>query len=166
MPTPSLAPFRHAIARVFAALAMAFAPCVIAHDHAVGWKFELACAHANEGNGGNNGNGGNGNGNNGNGDGGNSGGNGNGNSSGNNNGESGNSGSGGAAANSSSNSRSQTDLAAGDKVTVQGNTVEVVHPDGIRESIKGGRFTMKDALGRTIVDRAAKAADVKRLKGF
>ncbi|SDA55083.1 hypothetical protein [Mesorhizobium qingshengii] len=52
----------------------------------------------------------------------------------------------------------------GDKVSIHGSTIKVVHPDGLREKIENGRFVMKDALGRTIVERAATAADLARLK--
>ena len=52
----------------------------------------------------------------------------------------------------------------GDKVRIHGSTIQVVHPDGLREKIENGRFVMKDALGRTIVERAATATDLARLK--
>jgi hypothetical protein len=163
---------------VAAGLTLAFEPYILRFDHAGGFKVALAAAHAKDGNNGN-GNGGNRNGNgnangsgNGKGNSGNSGESGNagkGNSNGNNQGESGESGGGGTAGNNNvSNSGRGTSVnhATGDKVTVQGNTIEVVHPDGISEKIEAGRFKMKDALGRTIIDRAAKAADVRRLRGL
>jgi len=56
--------------------------------------------------------------------------------------------------------------AAGDTVTVQGAKIQVVHRDGFSESIEPGRFTMKDPLGRTIVERAVRASDIARLKGL
>jgi hypothetical protein len=56
--------------------------------------------------------------------------------------------------------------ATGDRVSIRGNTVQVVHLDGLKEKIENGRFVMKDALGRTIVERAATAADLARLKGL
>ncbi len=191
IPTPNR--LLRLIAPVSAGVALTFAPYSLEHDHAGGFKVELAAAHANNGNGngGNgNGNGGNGNGNSGNGNGnsgngnGNSGngnsGNGNSGNSGDGNGNSGN-GSGDGDGNSSgsgnndgknapSTSTSGTgtglNLATGDKVTVTGNTIEVVHPDGITERIEAGRFKMKDALGRIIIDRAVKASDVSRLKAL
>ncbi len=52
----------------------------------------------------------------------------------------------------------------GDKVSIHGSTIQVVHPDGLREKIENGRFVMKDALGRTIVERAATGTDLARLK--
>jgi hypothetical protein len=140
---------------------MATTPYILEIDDAGGFKVELAVAHAKNGNNGNgNGNSssnsGSGKGNNGKGNGGNSG-------SDANNGK-GKGSQGGSAA--KSNSGRGAGRATGDKVTVQGNIIEVVHPDGISERIEAGRFKMKDALGRTIIDRAAKAADIERLKGF
>ena len=49
---------------------------------------------------------------------------------------------------------------------MQDNIIEVIHSDGISERIEAGRFKMKDAQGRTIIDRVAKAADIKRLMGL
>ncbi|PBB71755.1 hypothetical protein CK227_30855 [Mesorhizobium sp. WSM4308] len=54
----------------------------------------------------------------------------------------------------------------GDKVEVSGSKITVTHPDGITEKIENGRFRMKDALGRTIIDRRATPADVSRLKAL
>ncbi|TIW73043.1 MAG: hypothetical protein E5V58_12485, partial [Mesorhizobium sp.] len=54
----------------------------------------------------------------------------------------------------------------GDKVEVDGKSIRVTHPNGMTEEIENGRFRMEDALGRTIVDRRATAADVARLKSF
>nr|WP_214475365.1 hypothetical protein [Mesorhizobium sp. dw_380] len=56
--------------------------------------------------------------------------------------------------------------ATGDKVEVDGNKIEVTHPDGIQEEIENGRFEMKDALGRTIIDRRATPEDVNRLQAL
>lgn len=56
--------------------------------------------------------------------------------------------------------------ATGDKVDVDGSKIEVEHIDGIREEIKNGRFEMKDALGRTIVERPATANDFSRLRAL
>jgi hypothetical protein len=56
--------------------------------------------------------------------------------------------------------------ATGDKVEVDGDTITVIHTNGMKEKIDNGRFRMEDALGRTIVERAATAADLKRLKGL
>lgn len=84
----------------------------------------------------------------------------------------GNSGSGGSGSNSGSSgsgggtgpSNSHVNPETGDKVSIHGSIIQVVHPDGLREKIENGRFVMKDALGRTIVERAATAADLARLK--
>ena len=81
----------------------------------------------------------------------------------------GNSGSGGSGSNSGSGGgtgpgNSHVNPETGDKVSIHGSTNQVVHPDGLREKIENGRFVMKDALGRTIVERAATAADLARLK--
>ncbi len=51
----------------------------------------------------------------------------------------------------------------GDRVEVDGNNIEVIHPDGTKEEIENGRFEMKDARGRTIIERRATRADVNRL---
>ncbi|MFD1981990.1 hypothetical protein ACFSOZ_04720 [Mesorhizobium newzealandense] len=56
--------------------------------------------------------------------------------------------------------------ATGDRVEVKGNKIEVEHPDGITEEIENGRFEMKDALGRTIVERPATADDISRLQAL
>lgn len=53
----------------------------------------------------------------------------------------------------------------GDKVEVDGNKVEVTHPDGTKEEVENGKFEMKDATGRTIVERPATPADIARLQG-
>lgn len=41
--------------------------------------------------------------------------------------------------------------------------IEVVHRNGMRERIRAGRYLMKDGKGRTIIERAATAADLRRL---
>ena len=56
--------------------------------------------------------------------------------------------------------------ADGARVEINGNDIEVVHASGIKEEIENGRFEMKDASGRTIVERPATAADIARLAGF
>ncbi|MBZ9799694.1 hypothetical protein [Mesorhizobium sp. ES1-4] len=157
-----------------ALLALTVAPYEIAfHGFVPG--IEGATAHAKGGNGGggNNGNGG-GNsgsgGNSGNGNGGNSG-NGNGNGGSNGNGNSGgNSDNGGGDAGSgkgqSDNNSSHVNATTGDQVDVDGNQISVQHPDGMTEKIENGRFRMKDALGRTIIDRRATPADFTRLKAL
>ncbi|TSE11820.1 hypothetical protein C1D09_012365, partial [Mesorhizobium intechi] len=61
---------------------------------------------------------------------------------------------------------SHVNVTTGDKVEVSGNKITVTHPDGITEKIENGRFKMKDALGRTIIDRLATPADASRLKAL
>ncbi|WP_137930178.1 hypothetical protein [Mesorhizobium comanense] len=167
------------------ALALAIAPYRIAlHGFAPG--IDAAGAHAAKGGngGGNNGNGngnGGGNGSNGNGGGGNGGngndgssGNGNGGSDGGNNGG-GNSGGGNSGAGGSDDGgtgsgkdkgNSHVNANTGDRVEVDGSKITVQHPDGMTEKIESGRFRMLDALGRTIIDRRATPADIRRLKAL
>lgn len=141
------------VLRALTALALVVAPFQLSIDGPVATK-----AYAGKGG---NGNGGNGNG------GGNSGGNGNGNSSGNSSGNS-NSGGNGKGKGNSANKGSATHVntVTGDKVEVNGKSIKVTHPNGMKEEIENGRFRMEDALGRTIVDRAATAADMARLKSL
>jgi hypothetical protein len=54
----------------------------------------------------------------------------------------------------------------GIKVEVSDNDIEVVHASGIKEEIENGRYELKDASGRTIVERLATTADFARLRGF
>ncbi|KAA3441832.1 hypothetical protein C7I87_33720 [Mesorhizobium sp. SARCC-RB16n] len=120
------------------------------------------------GNGGGNGNSGGGNsgdsgGNSGNGNGGGNNGNGNGNSGGNSDNGGGDAGSGKGQGDDNS---SHVNATTGDKVDVDGSQISVQHPDGLTEKIENGRFRMKDALGRTIIDRRATQADVNRLKAL
>jgi hypothetical protein len=56
--------------------------------------------------------------------------------------------------------------ATGDKVEIDGSNIEVEHPDGIKEEIEDGRYEMKDASGRTIVERPATDADRARLEAM
>jgi hypothetical protein len=44
--------------------------------------------------------------------------------------------------------------------------LDVRHNDGMSEQIRNGRYIMKDARGRTIVNRRATSADAKRLQSF
>ncbi|TPI25139.1 hypothetical protein FJW08_28400 [Mesorhizobium sp. B3-2-1] len=144
-----------------ALLALTVAPYGVAfHGFVPG--IDAATAHA--GSGGNGGNGGNGNGNGGGngGSGGNSGGSGN---SGNSNGNSGG-GNNGKGKGQGDNNSSHVNATTGDKVDVDGSKISVQHPDGMTETIENGRFRMKDALGRTIIDRRATPADVSRLEGL
>ncbi|MEI9413754.1 hypothetical protein [Mesorhizobium sp. Cs1321R2N1] len=56
--------------------------------------------------------------------------------------------------------------AAGDKVEVSDDKTEVTHPDGTKEEIENGRLEVKDATGRTIVERAATPQDIARLRSL
>ncbi|WP_027040311.1 hypothetical protein [Mesorhizobium ciceri] len=142
-----------------AALALTIAPYQIVLDGSVS-GIHTASAYAGKGGGGNGGGGGGGN--SGGGNGGNSGGSNSGNS-GNGNGNSGNNGKSGS---SQGKSGSHVNAKTGDKVDVTGNKITVRHPDGITEKLENGRFSMKDALGRTIIDRQATPADANRLKAL
>lgn len=51
----------------------------------------------------------------------------------------------------------------GDLVQVSGTNIEVLHRNGMRERVKAGRYLMKDASGRIIIERRATGADVSRL---
>ena len=42
----------------------------------------------------------------------------------------------------------------------------MVHASGIKEEVENGRYELKDAAGRTIVERRATAADIARLAGL
>ncbi|RWC10016.1 hypothetical protein [Mesorhizobium sp.] len=153
MRVPRMGQLGWLVLRVFAALALIFAPFHLSVDGVATNK-----AYAGKGGGGN-GNGGNSGGGNGN-SGGNSG-----------NGNSGNSNAGG---NGKGNSKGKAGDASvdhvnavtGDKVEIDGKNIRVTHPNGMKEEIENGRFRMEDALGRTIVERAATAADVARLNSF
>lgn len=56
--------------------------------------------------------------------------------------------------------------AAGDKVEISDDKTEVTHPDGTKEEIEDGRLEVKDASGRTIVERPATAEDISRLQSL
>lgn len=146
------------VTRVSTALALAAAPYHVTIDGKGAARIVFAAAHAEDGGSGGGGSGGDGGGK---GDGGGGGGA----------GEGGGSGDGSNSGNSSGgggNAHSHVNPATGDTVKVQarGKTIEVVHPDGMKEKVERGRYEMLDALGRTIVDRAATAADMKRLQGM
>ncbi|WP_308462326.1 hypothetical protein [Mesorhizobium sp. INR15] len=157
-------------------MALAVAPYHIAlHGFAAGIVASSAQAKAggndrgnrngggNDGNGGgNSGGGGDDNGNGNGGSNGNSGGDNSGNSSGRNNGK----GTGNSKSSGTSGAVGHVNAATEDRVEIDGDKIEVQHPDGFHEEIDNGRFKMKDALGRTIVNRRATAADISRLKGL
>lgn len=54
--------------------------------------------------------------------------------------------------------------ATGDRVEIDGNEIKVIHADGTKEEVDDGVYEMKDAKGRTIVERRATQADINRLK--
>ncbi|MBZ9806900.1 MULTISPECIES: hypothetical protein [unclassified Mesorhizobium] len=145
--------------RAVPALALTIAPYHLDfHGSAAG--IVVSSAQAKNGNGGNGGGNGGG-GNSGGGNNGNAGGN-NGNAGGNGNNGGGNSGKGKGA----SSSGKHVNATTGDRVEIDDNKIVVQHPNGFGEEIEKGRFKMTDALGRTIVERPATAADISRLKGL
>jgi hypothetical protein len=80
-------------------------------------------------------------------------------------------GSGNGKGNEGSNGKSSSGKSSG--TSKKGTTVEddpsafgVRHIDGMSEEIKNGRYIMKDARGRTIVNRRATSADEKRLQSL
>ncbi|WP_318013621.1 MULTISPECIES: hypothetical protein [unclassified Mesorhizobium] len=153
------------------ALALTIAPYHLDfHGSAAGIVASSAQAKpgGNSGNGGGSGNGNGGNGNNGGGNNGNAGGN-NGNAGGNN-GNAGGNGNNGAGNNGkgkgANSSGKHVNATTGDRVEIDDNKIVVQHPNGFGEEIEKGRFKMTDALGRTIVERPATAADISRLKGL
>ncbi|TIW23216.1 MAG: hypothetical protein E5V63_25295 [Mesorhizobium sp.] len=143
MRVPRMGQLGWLVLRVFAALALIFAPFHLSVDGVATNK-----AYAGKGGGGN----GNGGGNSGNGNSGNS--NAGGNGKGNSKGKAGDA------------SVDHVNAVTGDKVEIDGKNIRVTHPNGMKEEIENGRFRMEDALGRTIVERAATAADVARLNSF
>lgn len=58
------------------------------------------------------------------------------------------------------------DSATGAKVEVSRNSIEVRHANGVKEELENGRYEMKDARGRTIVERTATAEDIARMNGL
>ncbi|MEI4488835.1 hypothetical protein V8J36_21835 [Frigidibacter sp. MR17.14] len=42
--------------------------------------------------------------------------------------------------------------------------IEVTYADGWREELEGGRYELKDARNRTVIERTATAADIERLR--
>ncbi|GLS31361.1 hypothetical protein SAMN04488498_1284 [Mesorhizobium albiziae] len=54
----------------------------------------------------------------------------------------------------------------GDLIELKGSNIKVLHPEGMKEQIENGRYVMKDAVGRTIINRPATEADSARLRGL
>jgi hypothetical protein len=95
---------------------------------------------------------------------GNAGGNGNGNGNGGDNGN----GNGGGKGNGSSKSDGGTGSSATSSAGAQARegadgSIDVRHANGITESLRGGRYVMRDSKGRTIISRLATTADSRRL---
>jgi hypothetical protein len=157
------------VLRVSSALALALAPWHVTFDGAPGIAAATADAGGGRGGGGSGGGGGNGGGNGGGGNSGSQGGSNSG-SAGGSNSSNGSNGSGngqGQGNNSASEATgSHVNTATGDKVEVTGNSITVVHPNGMKEEIDNGRFEMTDAQGRTIIERQATQEDLSRLQGL
>jgi uncharacterized protein YdeI (BOF family) len=79
-------------------------------------------------------------------------------------GSGGGSGGGNAGGNSGGNSRSNSSSRGNAKAN--GQDVRVRHEGGISEEIVNGRYIMKDARGRIIINRRATANDRKRIASF
>ena len=77
----------------------------------------------------------------------------------------GDSGPGNSGGNSSRGSTTGTGSAV-DADDTDNSAVEVRHRDGMSELIRNGRYIMRDARGRTIVNRRATSADATRLESF
>lgn len=129
---------------------------IVHHHGALG--IAMAAAAAKDGGKGGKGNNGGGNGDNGKGGDGNNGGGGN---SAGSKGDGGKHGTGaGADAGGSSKSIGQVDAGS------RGTGMRVQHSNGMSETVQGGRYTMKDARGRTIISRNAQPADQARLRSL
>ena len=57
-------------------------------------------------------------------------------------------------------------ISTGATVSVSATSIEVQHPSGMQERLSGGRYEMRDARGRTIINRAAQTADRERLRSL
>jgi hypothetical protein len=62
--------------------------------------------------------------------------------------------------------REHVDPVSGAKVEVSPNSVEIVHPNGLKEELENGVYEMKDATGRTVVERQATQEDIDRVMSF
>ena len=51
------------------------------------------------------------------------------------------------------------------KVEQNGSNLEIVYSNGIKEEIEGGRYELKNAAGRTVIERTATADDIARIEG-
>ena len=68
--------------------------------------------------------------------------------------------------NAASAAENQINPSTGDMVQVSGTDIDVLHRNGMRERVKAGRYLMKDGKGRTIIERPATGADIRRLRGM
>jgi hypothetical protein len=50
------------------------------------------------------------------------------------------------------------------KIEESGSGLEIVYSNGIKEEIEGGRYELKNAAGRTVIQRTATAADRARIE--
>ena len=57
----------------------------------------------------------------------------------------------------------QINRPTGDRNGLSGRSIAILHSNGMREEISGGRYEMRDAGGRTIVNRPATQSDLARL---
>jgi hypothetical protein len=58
------------------------------------------------------------------------------------------------------------DRATGAKIEVEGNSIEIVYPDGWKEELENGIFELKDPSGRTVIERRATRRDIARLRAI
>jgi hypothetical protein len=65
---------------------------------------------------------------------------------------------------STSSTSTSSNPVTGDKVTVSPSAIELLHRNGLSERISGGRYQMRDAQRRIIVDRPATERDRRRLR--
>ncbi len=73
---------------------------------------------------------------------------------------------GGATSNSGRRGNEYVNPQTGTRLEIDGSNVEVVHRDGIREEIAGGRYRMRDAQGRLIIERIATESDRGRFRAM
>ena len=69
----------------------------------------------------------------------------------------------GAPGTTSSGSAQTVNSATQDRVRLDGPNIQVLHRNGMTETVNGGRYEMKDARGRTIINRPATSQDRARL---
>jgi hypothetical protein len=136
---------------------LAAAPCEVTFDDfSAGLKMQAAFADDGNSGGGGDGNSGgddNGAGNNGNGNGGPG-----------NSGNAGNSdGKGNAGGNAGGLGKGRGDA---DRASARGSSIELLYPNGMSERLRNGRYEMRDAQGRIIINRRATGSDYVRLRSM